>query len=136
MSSVRRNLVLLMCGLIFLVLNCGKKSTAPTSPPPPTPPACSVSTTALDFGTVLAGASPDRSFTVSRPGRGTLSGSVTTASPRYCVMAGNSFDRSSSQSATLTIRSTPPGNGAQPGTISLTPGSCGNVSCTANGQEP
>lgn len=117
---------------VALTLNCSKKATAPTAPPA-TPPSCSLGSSSLGFGSVTVGSSTDRSFTISNTGGGTLTGSATTASPGYAVVAGASYALAANQQATVTVRFTPSSIGTLAGTISLSGSGCGSVSCTGAG---
>lgn len=115
-----------------LVLNCSKKTTAPIVPPD-SPPACSLGSSSLSFGSVTVGSSADRTFTISNTGGGTLAGSATTTSPGYAVVAGTPYSLAAGQQATVTVRFSPSSTGTLAGTVSLSGSGCGSVSCTGTG---
>lgn len=113
-----------------LVVNCSKKASSPVSPGDQ--PACSVSASTLDFGSVAVGGSADRSFTISNAGGGTLSGTASTASANYAVIGGASYSLGAGEQASVTVRFSPSSGGSIAGTVTLTGTGCGSVSCTGS----
>jgi len=85
----------------------------------PQNPALSVSTSALDFGSVTAGQSKDLSLTVRNAGGGTLTGTAVTSSP-FGVVSGASLSLGAGLSQTITVRFTPPQSGGYGGTLLVT----------------
>ena len=71
-------------------------------------PSVTASVTFIDFGTVLINSSPERSFTATNKGGGTLTGSVDpTPNSPFSVVAGGTLNLTAGQSQTVTIRLTP-----------------------------
>ena len=92
-------------------------------------PACSVTPTTLDFGTVLANTAVTRTFTISNTGGGTLSGTVVESCPAFSILSGAAYSLTAGQSQTVTVQfqSATPG----PQVCSLdTGGSCTDVAAT------
>jgi len=88
---------------------------------PSTNPAISVTPDSQDFGSVPAGSSADRTFTVLNTGGGTLTGSASTSSP-YSVFSGIPFSLGAGASVAVGVRFSP---------ISAA-GFVGNVNFTSN----
>jgi hypothetical protein len=81
----------------------------------------------LDFGTVAAGDSAERSFTLGNAGGGTLSGTMVSSSPAFRVVGAAAYHLGPGQSRAFAIRFVPPAAG---GTAqrARAPGS-GRMSC-------
>lgn len=100
-------------------------------------PVCSVSTTALDFGTVTVGSNADLGFTITNTGGGTLTGSVSEGCPAFTILTGGgSYALSAGQVHEVTVRFAP----AQPGpaqcAIDLGSSMCGDIGATGTGELP
>ena len=93
------------------------------------PPACSVSPTALDFGTVLPGTALTRDFTISNTGGGTLSGTVSEGCAPYSILSGAAYSLGAGQSQTVTVQFQSATTGSFACTLD-TGGACADVSAT------
>ena len=94
------------------------------------PPACQVTPTALDFGTVLPGTAVTRSFTITNTGGGTLAGTVSEGCAAFSIIAGAAYSLGAGQSQTVTVQF----QSAAPGTFACTldtGGACADVAATA-----
>jgi len=78
--------------------------------------ACQVSTTSIDFGTVPPSApDPERTFTISNPGSGRLTGLLTfdgldcgnLVDPNFEIVGLNSYDIGPGESETFIVRFSP-----------------------------
>ena len=101
-------------------------------------PACLVSPGTLAFGTVPAGVTVDRSFTVTNTGTGTLSGTVSENCDHFALLSGGgAYALSGGASRTVTVRFTAP---VTPGpyACAIETGSalCSDVQCSAAVAEP
>jgi subtilisin family serine protease len=86
-----------------------------------TMPVIGVAPNALDFGTINANVSSDRTFTVQNTGNGTLTGSASTAGP-FAIVSGGTYSLAAGQSHTVTVRFSPTAEGIFSGTVSFTGG--------------
>lgn len=91
-------------------------------------PACSVSPTALNFGSIPTGSSTAQTFTISNTGTTVLTGSVTEACSSFSVSP-SSYTLLPGGSATFTVTFAPSSQGTKTCTINLG-GSCGSVTAT------
>jgi hypothetical protein len=99
-------------------------------------PACSVSPTSLNFGTIDIGQYLDKTFTITNTGGGTLSGTVSESCDHYSITTGGgAYNLTAGQSATVTVRFQPTVTGTLTCSVS-TGGSCTAVSCTGVGSQP
>jgi hypothetical protein len=98
--------------------------------------ACHVSTTSLDFGTIMVGYSRNRSFTITNTSAGTLSGSVSESCDDYSIVLGEgAYNLTPSQAVTVTVCFMPTTAGTK--TCSIATGdSCGAVACTGVAELP
>lgn len=129
----RHRFILLTAAVCAVVLSCSKGSSPPTAPPPTAE--CSLSTSALDFGTVDVGQTADRTFTISNTGSGTLSGTVTSPSAVFTIVRGASFNLAGGSADTVLVRFAPTQAGTASCTLS-TGTSCSSVACSGAGQTP
>jgi hypothetical protein len=132
---MRRTLMLLVLALTAstALWNCSKKSSSlPTQPP--AGPVCSLSATALSFGTVTVGSSADRTFTLSNTGGGTLSGTVSEASAEFALVGVAAYSLTAGQTASFTVRFTAAASGSVSCTLSTGSTRCASVTCSATGQ--
>jgi hypothetical protein len=90
-------------------------------PLPPQTSTISVSSSAIDFGTVQAGTSADKKVTVKNVGTGTLIGTATTAQP-FSIVSGASYSLASNQSQDVTVRYAPQTSGIKYETVTFTGG--------------
>ncbi len=75
------------------------------------PPVCQLSTTGLDFGTLLAGSTVERSFSITNVGGGVLAGAMAETCPAYSVANGTyALGAGESQTVTVTFHSEVPGS--------------------------
>src|SRR5438552_1701343 len=74
--------------------------------------------TTVDFGSVLVGASADRSFTVTNTGGGSLTGTAASSAP-FSVVSGGSFSLAAGASQTVVARFNPAAAGSSAGTVSF-----------------
>ncbi len=98
-------------------------------------PACSVSPTTLDFGSVQPGVAVERTFTITNTGGGTLSGTVAESCAPYSFTSATSYALTAGQSQTFTVVF----QGETPGSypcILDSGGACTDVSCTGTIQQP
>ena len=118
--------------LLFLV-SCdnGPDSTGPDL----SAPECSLSTAALDFGTVLIGQSAQRTFKITNVGGSTLSGTVSESCDDYSVVGVNTFNLGAGLGQTFTLRFTPGSEGPATCAVNLGTG-CGPIPMTGTGQAP
>jgi subtilisin family serine protease len=85
------------------------------------PPTISVTPNSLDFGTVNANTSIDRTFTVQNTGGGVLNGNASTTAP-FAVLSGGTYSLSGGQSATISVRFSPASAGTFSENVSFTGG--------------
>jgi hypothetical protein len=85
------------------------------------PGTISVSPASQSFGSIQAGTTAERNFTVTNLGPGTLDGTVSVPSP-FSVMAGSPYSLSANQNATVTIRYSPVSAGGDTQTVVFTGG--------------
>jgi hypothetical protein len=128
---MRRNIAISCLSLAALaaVLSCSSKSSSPPTAPTPSS-TCSLSATALSFGTVTAGSSAERSFTLANTGGGTLSGTVSVPAGPFSLVGSPTYSLSAGQSVIEAVRYTWQQAGAASATVST---GCGNVACSADG---
>jgi hypothetical protein len=107
---------------IFATLECGS------------PPACSVSTASLDFGTTTPGTAVERTFTITNSGGGTLTGEVTESCAEYSVTNG-AYSLAEGLSQTITVTYNPAAEGSHPCALD-TGGSCADISMTGTAAVP
>ena len=101
------------------------------------PPACQVSPTSLNFGTVYLGSHRDKTFTITNTGGGTLTGTVSESCSHYSIVSGGgSYSLGAGQSVTVTVRFAPTEEKTYTCTIETGTGICSDVSCTGTGYEP
>ncbi|HVP58897.1 MAG TPA: choice-of-anchor D domain-containing protein [bacterium] len=97
-------------------------------------PACEVSSTGLDFGTVGIGSHSDLTFSITNTGGGTLTGTVSESCDHYSLVTGSgAFSLTASQSVTVTVRFAPTSTGTKTCVIH-TGTSCDSVPCTGVGE--
>lgn len=103
--SRRRNALLgaLAVG-VLLHSSCGGKSSTLTNP---TGPVRVVTPTQLSFGSVAVGDSALRQFVISNDGQGTLTGTVSEASPVFRVLNAPAYELGAGQSVTYSVRYVP-----------------------------
>lgn len=95
-------------------------------------PACDVSTTSLDFGSVAVGQSKDLSFDIHNSGGGTLCGSVTENATDFSIVQNASYCITPPGFVRVTVRFTPSATGVQ--TISISAGAgCPAISARGTG---
>ena len=117
-------------------ISIGGCSALPASGQGLTPAAsCGLSTTTLDFGAVLVGATGDAGFTITNTGGATLSGTVQESCPEFSLVGGGNYDLAPTEQATFTVRFAPTTSGAKNCTID-TGALCADVSASGTGQTP
>jgi subtilisin-like proprotein convertase family protein len=97
-------------------------------------PLISVTPGSQNFGSVAAGNSADRTFTVQNIGGGTLTGSATTSDP-FSIFSGGSFSLGPGDSQSVVVRFSPVGGTTFTGTVGITSNG-GNVSPAVTGTVP
>ncbi|HVM51373.1 MAG TPA: choice-of-anchor D domain-containing protein [Candidatus Acidoferrum sp.] len=93
------------------------------------PPAIAITPSSLDFGSIQAGATSNRTFTVQNTGGGTLSGSASVSAP-FGIVSGSPYSLTANQSTNVTVRYSPTaaGNDSQSVSFSGGTGASGQVS--------
>jgi hypothetical protein len=93
-------------------------------------PSISVSPTSQSFGTMMAGTTIDRTFSVQNVGGGILSGSASVAAP-FSIVSGSPYSLGAGQSQALTVRYSPTLTGTNTQSIALSGG--GGATAIVNG---
>lgn len=127
---MRRRFALSILAVAFLAIlwSCAQEATAP-----PTEPACSLSVSALSFGTVSLGSTAERTFTLTNTGGGTLRGTVSSTCAEFSLLGTATYALGGGQAASFTVRFSPTSTGARACTLS-TGGACGAIPCSGTGQ--
>jgi hypothetical protein len=100
----------------------------------PPPPACQVSPTSLDFGTVPVGSYVDKTFTITNTGGGTLSGTISASCDYYSIVSGGgAYNLQTGQSRTVTVRFAPSQAGTYTCMVETGNSLCSDVYCTGTG---
>jgi hypothetical protein len=84
----------------------------------PRPPACAISPTTLDFGTVAVGQSKDLTFDLENSGGGTLCGSVIESCPDFAIVQNASYCFTPPGFVRVTVRFSPSSAGFKQCTVS------------------
>jgi len=95
----------------------------------------SVSTNSLAFGTIAAGTTKDMTMSVQNVGGGTLSGSVAVGSP-FAIVSGGTYNLTSGQSQTVTIRYSPTVAGTINASAAFTGGGGASVALSGTANDP
>ena len=122
---MRRTLCSLGVAAALLIgLACSKKQ--PTAPPQP---ACSVSPTSLTFDPIPVGfSSPQKTFTITNTGGGTLAGTVSSPCPDFSIESGaGDYRLAAGQSVTVALRFVPQSAGSKSCQVST---DCSQVTLT------
>jgi hypothetical protein len=110
-----------------------------TAPEPTAPnlsaPECSLSTAALDFGTVQVGQTAQRTFKITNTGGGTLTGTVSESCPDYSVAGVSTFNLGAGLAQTFTLRFTPGSEGLKACAVDMGT-ACAPISISGTGQMP
>lgn len=130
----------LSCTLDLGTDYCPSVALLGTGEPPLAPAACSLSTTALDFGRVQIGTPKDLSFTITNTGGETLTGTVDRGTPCsqavFSIISGSgAFSLAGGETRTVVVRYQPTNTGSQGCTI-VAGSACPSVSCTGTGDPP
>ncbi len=97
-------------------------------------PECDVSPAALAFGTLCAGATADRSVTITNTGTTPFSGQVGFNGAGYSIVSGGgAFTLGFGESRAVTVRFAPTGAGSFPGTLSFGAAACAAVPLSGTG---
>ncbi|MBI5836008.1 MAG: choice-of-anchor D domain-containing protein [Candidatus Eisenbacteria bacterium] len=99
-------------------------------------PACRVTPSIVDFGTVKVGFSTDRIVTLKAGGTQPVTGSVSAACPEFSVIGGATYNLSPGDSAKFTVRFAPQAGGSRTCALSMGSGACGSVLMSGNGEIP
>jgi hypothetical protein len=97
------------------------------------PPACEITVSSLNFGTVEVGAYKDTTFSIINTGGGVLSGDASVTQGAFSIVGETAFSLIATQSATFTVRFAPTSLGPAEGTIDMDSGFCSNIPCTGTG---
>ena len=97
-------------------------------------PTINVTPSSIDFGGVSVGSSADKNFTVTNSGGGVLSGTATT-NPPYSIVSGGTYNLSSGQSQTVTVRFSPTALGTFAGNVTFTGGAGASRTVTGAANE-
>jgi hypothetical protein len=119
--------------MCLLCVSCdnGPEPTAPNL----SAPQCSLSTAALDFGTVQVGQTAQRTFKITNTGGGTLTGTVSESCPDYSVAGVSTFNLGAGLAQTFTLRFTPGSEGLKACTVDVGT-ACAPISMSGTGQAP
>lgn len=99
-------------------------------------PACELTPSRLDFGSVQVGQTSLLLFTIRNTGSRTLTGSVTDSCTAFSIQAGGgSYSLEASQEKTVIVRFAPTTAGAQTCRLSLGATPCGLMTCEGIGTE-
>ena len=96
-----------------------------------TNPAIVVAPTSIDFGTVPANTSTNLTLTVQNTGGGILTGSASASAP-FSIVSGGTYNLSSNQSQTVSVKFNPTTAGTYNQTVSFTGGNGGSASATGS----
>ncbi len=100
------------------------------------PPACAVTPSSIDLGTVTTGTTRDTTFVVRNVGGGVLTGTVSESCPGYRVLVGSGpFALAATESLEVTVRFAPVTDGVQDCTVE-TGTNCLDVDLTALADPP
>jgi hypothetical protein len=99
-------------------------------------PACDLSATELDFGTVFVGDYKDTTLTITNIGGGLLIGELYADCEDFSVVGGSEFAIGAGQAATFTMRFTPASAGPGGCSIDMDSDFCDEVTCTGVGELP
>jgi hypothetical protein len=102
----------------------------------PTAPACQVSPSPLDFGTVPVNGTKDLQLRLTNVGGGTLAGILSESCPNFGIVGSASFSLTAGQSATFTVRFAPTAGGQQNCSLATGNALCGSVTLSGTGQLP
>ena len=100
-----------------------------------TSPTISVTPSSQSFGSITAGTTSDRSFTVMNSGGGTLSGSASAVAP-FSVLSGSPYSLGAGLSQAVTVRYSPTTIGSNSQGISFTGGSGATATATGSAWLP
>jgi hypothetical protein len=100
-----------------------------------TNPVINISSSGLNFGSLTIGASKDLSVTLRNIGGGTLSGSVSVATP-FSVVTGGTYSLASGASQTVTLRYTPTTQGSNTSTALFSGGGGASVALAGSATDP
>lgn len=126
-SGWKRLGILMLIGTACLLHGC-ELGTDPSGP------VCTVTPTALNFGTVPVGSHTELSFVVKNAGSGTLAGTVSGSLGDYSIEAGDgSFSLDSGESWLVTVRFSPSAGGPRSGSVDLGTDRCSTVGCSGTG---
>ena len=134
-AAVRRRYVALFAALAIALGLYACSSDSPSGPDSE----CGLSTTSIDFGTVIVGQSVERSFTITNDGSETISGSVAIDAtsglgPFFVIIGGGPFELVPAQQRTVVVRFTPSAPGAANSSVHIGAG-CGDVACSGAGDD-
>jgi chitodextrinase len=102
-----------------------------SAPPPPPPAICSVSPTALDFGTIGPGETKDLRFTIRNTGGSVLAGTFRESCAGYDLLAGSpTYHIAAGESLQVVVRFHPANAGIYPCTVETGSILCPDVTCT------
>jgi hypothetical protein len=107
-------------------------------------PACQLSVTSLNFGSVNVNSSTTRTFNVTNAGGGTMAVNLSESCADYTILSATSFDLAGGASQTVTVRFLPLSSGTKNCNVSVFgqvddpcegsgPDLCADVSCTGVG---
>lgn len=100
-------------------------------------PVCTIEPTTLEFGTVAAGATADRTFTIRNDGGGLLAGTIAAPCEAYSITeGGGDFSLAAGVSRAVTVRFAPTTAGALSCNVETGVLGCAPVACSGTGILP
>src|SRR5262245_40569369 len=94
---------------------------------------CALNPGSLAFGSVTVGQSADKTFTLQNTGSATLSGTLTESCSDFAIVGSPAYALTAGQTATFTIRFSPPQAGPQSCVITTGSAGCPQISCSGTG---
>ncbi|MCK4537600.1 MAG: DUF1565 domain-containing protein [Candidatus Krumholzibacteria bacterium] len=123
----------LICAVIIMIIAQSGCSDDGTGPLVNDDPVCGLSTTLLEFGSVIFGGTSDQTFIITNTGVGTLTGTISESSDEYEIIGDASYSLDAGVSDTFTVRFTPTSLGIRMCELGTGSDFCDVVQCTGIG---